>query len=371
MTIKQSKGLIVIERLQSAKDCFFIITKPINTIIYFLFRSIKKFLTPKMITFTRITLLICVFVFSCVITKAQHTNDSTVKTNSIDTAAVIDSLLKELQKEGLLLVPKKSYLAAGLSFLNNNVYLGRKDSVNIPYITPDMAYYFKSGFYIESSLSYVISFAQNRIDAGTFSGGYNFISKNYIGEVTASKFFYSSQSTNVKSEVKGSLDYYNSYNFGFITPTVTATLDFGTKTDIVGEFGIEHSFGAFKDKLYITPTLTANASTQNYYNNYYRKRRYTIKRKGKPPIIGIAKVTGIVEDASTFKLLDYEISVPFEYQTGKFIFTFNPVYAIPVNPAIVQITTVKQNNTSTTRTAIEKIGNTFYGTVGVIYKFGK
>ena len=131
-----------------------------------------------MITFTRIT-LICVFVFSCVVTKAQQTNDSTVKTVTIDSAAVIDSLLKDLQKDGLLLVPKKSYLAAGLSFLNNNVYLGRKDSINIPYITPDLAYYFKSGFYLEGSLSYVISSSQNRIDAVIFSGGYNFISKIY------------------------------------------------------------------------------------------------------------------------------------------------------------------------------------------------
>jgi len=279
--------------------------------------------------------------------------------------------MKELQKDGLPSVPKKSYLTAGLSFLNNNVYLGRKDSMNIPYVTPDMAYYFKSGFYLEGSLSYVISSTQSRIDAVTFSGGYNFISKKYTGEVTASKFFYISQSRNVRSEVKGSLGYYNSYNFGFITPTVTATLDFGAKIDIVGEVGIEHSFSAFKDKLYIIPTFTANASTQNYYSNYYRKRRYTIKRKGKPPIIGIAKVTGIVEDASTFKLLDYEISVPLEYQTGKFTFSFNPVYAIPVHPAIVQITTVKQNNSITTRTATEIITNTFFGTIGVIYKFGK
>lgn len=323
-----------------------------------------------MTVFTRITLLICICTFYCVTLKAQNANDSTKKA-IIDTTAVIDSLLKELQKDGLLSVPKKSYLAAGLSFLNNNVYLGRKDSVNIPYIIPDLAYYFKSGFYLEGSLSYVISSTQNRIDAVIFSGGYNFISKKYTGEVTASKFFYSSQSTNVKSDIKGSLAYYNSYNFGFITPTVTATLDIGTKTDIVGQIGIEHSFSAFKDKLYITPTFTANASTQNYYNNYYRKRRYTIKRKGKPPVIGIAKVTGIVEDASTFKLLDYEISLPLEYQTGKFIFNFNPVYAIPVHPAIVQITTVKQNNTKTTRTATEIITNTFFGTVGVIYKFGK
>ena len=62
-------------------------------------------------------MLVCFFLFFCVITRAQHTNDSTIKTNSIDTIAVIDSLMKELQKDGLPSVPKKSYLTATLKRL--------------------------------------------------------------------------------------------------------------------------------------------------------------------------------------------------------------------------------------------------------------
>jgi hypothetical protein len=324
-------------------------------------------------SFTWFTLLTCVCLFSCITSNAQQAGDSTIHLVTIDSVVATNTLRQNLQNNDSSSETKnkKSYLSAGLSYLTDNVYLGRKDSVKIPYITPDIAYYFKSGFYIEGSLSYVSSSSQNRIDAVTFSGGYAFTAGNYSGDVTASKFFYSSQSTSVRSEVKSSLAYYNSYNFGVITPTVTATLNFGAKTDVAGEFGLEHSFSALKDKLSVTPTVAANASTQNYYNNYYRKRKYTIKRKGKAPVPGIARVTGIVENASTFKLLDYEISLPLEYERGKFTFSFTPVYAIPVHPSVVQITTVKENGNSTTRTATEKIANTFFATVGVTYKFGK
>jgi hypothetical protein len=323
-------------------------------------------------SFTFFTLLICLFLFSCIASNAQQAVDSTIHRVASDSAVTADTLQQNLQNnDSTNGAKKRSYFSAGLSYLNDNVYLGRKDSVKIPYITPDIAYHFKSGFYLEGSLSYVNSSSQNRIDAVTFSGGYAFTANNYSGDITASKFFYSSLSTSVKSEVKSNLAYYNSYNFGVITPAVTATLNFGNKTDIAGEFGLEHSFSALKEKLSITPTVAANASTQNYYSNYYKKRKYTIKRKGKAPLPGIANVSGIVENASTFKLLDYEMSLPVEYETGKFTFGFTPVYAIPVHPSVVQITTVKENGNSTTRTATEKISNTFFGTIEVVYKFGK
>ena len=176
-------------------------------------------------------------------------------------------------------IKKKSYFMAGLSYMNDNVYLGRKDSVVLPYLTFDLGYYFKSGFFIDGSVNYLASSSQDRIDAVNISGGYSFTSKKYSGEASVSKYFYSSQSTNIKSTVKSSVSYFNSYDFGFITPTLTAFLDFGNKTDVGGLFGLEHTFYGLDDKLDFTPTFTVNVSTLNFYNNYYKTRRYTIKRE--------------------------------------------------------------------------------------------
>lgn len=329
--------------------------------------------------FTRIILIAGFFVFCCGSLKAQQVTDSSAHPLPGD-STFADTLHKAADSaqaanpiHAVDSVPgtkKKSYAMAGLNYLNDNVYLGRKDSVRLPYVTFNIGYYFKSGFFIDGSVNYLAS-SDSRIDAVNFDAGYSFTANKYSGEATFSKYFYSSQSTNVKSTVKSSLSYFNSYDFGFITPTFTASLNFGNKTDVGGTLGLEHTFYALNDNFDITPTFTANASTQNYYNNYYKTKRYTIKRKNKAPVTGVASVTGIVENASELKVLDYEASLPVDYVAGKFTFSANPVYAFPINPSIVQVTTTKANNTSTTRINTEKINNTFFLTVGVTYKFKK
>lgn len=347
-----------------------------NTIICFIVRLIKNFKPPNMKTLSRLSLLIfCFFFYPGVLTAQQNTDSSRLSVTG-DSSLVIDSLSKQGEQSAQTDNSsdhrhEKSYFKAGLSYMNDNVYLGRKDSVALPYITPLFGYYHKSGLFVEGSVGYLKSASQSRIDVVSLEGGYTFSAGNYDGEITASKFFYSSQSTSVKSDVKSSLAYFNEFDFGFITPTFTATLNFGNKTDIGGQFGLEHTFYAIDDKMDFTPTFTGNASTQNYYNNYYKNRRYTIKRKGKPPVAGIAAVSGTLLDASSFKVLDYEISLPINYKLGKFTFNFAPVYAIPVHPAQVEVTTTLANNSSSTKIHTEKIENDFFGTIGFTYKFGK
>lgn len=302
--------------------------------------------------------------------SGRRTLDSTLSATSSAAADSIPAVDSARTPDSTSLHKKKSYAMAGLSYLNDNVYLGRKDTVRLPYLTFTIAYYHKSGFFIDGDVNYLAS-SDSRIDAVDFDAGYSFTANKYSGEATFSKYFYSSQSTNVKSAVKSSLSYFNSYDFGCIMPTFTAFLNFANKTDIGGILGLEHTFYAIDDKLDITPTFTANASTQNYYNNYYKTRRYTIKRKKKAPVTGVASITGVVENASDLKVLDYEASIPVDFQVGKFTFSANPVYAFPVNPSLVQVTTIKANNTSTTRVNTEKIKNTFFVTLGLTYKFKK
>src|SRR5436305_15254315 len=68
---------------------------------------------------------------------------------------------------------KSSYFKLGLNYQTDNVYLGRKDSVKVPYLTPSIGYYDKSGFYISGSLSYLPSSGENRIDLFIIECGYS------------------------------------------------------------------------------------------------------------------------------------------------------------------------------------------------------
>jgi hypothetical protein len=219
------------------------------------------------------------------------------------------------------------------------------------------------------SLSYLKNSSDSRIDLVTLEAGYKFSSGNYDGQFTASKYFYNSQSRSVTSELTAGLDYQNSIDLGIIKPVTEITLNFGSKMDFAVLLGAEHSFYFFDDKLDITPSFVTNASTQNYYSDYYKKRRYAIKSKKQLPQAGIANISGTVIGASIFKILDYEQSVPINYRIGKCTINITPTYSIPVHPATIAIQTSKQNGAVTDRTKTENIENTLYWTVGLSFLF--
>jgi hypothetical protein len=290
-----------------------------------------------------------------------------------------DSNSESLQKDSLIVVPdsslhhrispKISQLEAGMSYQSNDVYLGRKDSTVLPYYIPALTYYHKSGLYATASLNYLKNSTASRIDLVTLEGGYIFSTGNYDGQIIASKYFYNSQSTAVTSEIKASLAYQNSYDAGFIKVTFTGTLNVGNKLDFAATPGIEHTFYLLDDKFDFTPTFALSGSTQNYYNDYYKKRRYTVTRKGKPVQTGIASITGTVLNASAFKILAYEPTMPINYKIGKCTINFSPTYSIPVNAANIAVQSVRDDGTIINRTRTEKIENTFWWTLGVSFLF--
>lgn len=261
----------------------------------------------------------------------------------------------------------KSYFSASLSFLSNSIYNGRKDSVSTPYITPMIGYYDKSGFFIDASASYLAKSGSGRIDLFNIEAGYDFSIGNFDGEVVAGKPFYNSNSSNVKSSITGTLFASGGYDFDFIKPTFEAGINFGTKSDYVLNFGLEHTFYAADDKLQFTPTFLGEGSTTNYYGSYYNKKRIGGKKKNGGVLYD---VSASVENASSFKMLDYQFSLPVLYIYKKCSFNFSPGYVLPVNPAVI-VTQVKPQNgtTTTTRTSTEVLSNGFYFSVGATYKF--
>jgi hypothetical protein len=315
------------------------------------------------------TTLLSVLAFICFMGSsfAQTISDSVInKTDSSQNETLVlitDSALDQT------IPPRRSHFEAGMSFQSNDVYLGRKDSTVLPYYIPEFTYYHKSGLYVSASLYYLKNATASRIDLVTLEAGYKFNSGKYDGQFTASKYFYNSQSTSVTSEISASLAYQNSFDLGFIKPTFEGTLNVGSKLDFAALFGIEHTFYFFEDKLDITPTFATNASTQNYYSDYYKKRRYTIKSKKQQAQTGIESISGTVINASTFKILDFEPSLPINYRIGKCTINFTPTYSIPVHPATIAIQTVKQNGTVIDRNRIETIENTFYWTLGATFLF--
>jgi hypothetical protein len=259
---------------------------------------------------------------------------------------------------------KRSYFKASASYLSNDVYFGRKDTVSIPYITPTIGYYNKSGIFLSAATSYLST--EKRIDAYVLGTGYMFASKKWVGELVADKYFFNSQSYNVKSEVKADAGAELGYDTGPIEISLTSTLSFSSATDIAAGIGLDHAFSMIHDDMEITPTFFMNGGTQYYYDAYYRKRRYVKKRKGKPdPRI----ITAYTLDPGKFRILDYEASLPIEYDISKFRFNFTPTAVFAVNPNTIVRTVQPIGGIPVTKTFTEKISNSFFWSLEVGYKF--
>lgn len=261
----------------------------------------------------------------------------------------------------------KSYFEAGVGYLSNNVYLGRHDSLRIPYLTPSFNYYNKSGFYAGTSLSYLNSAENSHVDLVEIEAGYSFTKKKLSGIISAEKDFYNSQSKNVKAETKGSLNGTLGYDLGFIKPTIQAGIAFNTRDDYFTALGLSHSFYFGDDNFEIAPSFLINASTQNYYDSYYTKRKFATKRKNQTGNSTIIKA--YLPDVSNFKIMDYEFSLPADYSLGKFIFDITPTVAFPINPNVVELTVTPPSGFPTTRTRTENLSDIFYWSAGITYDF--
>ncbi|RBL91176.1 hypothetical protein [Chitinophaga flava] len=262
----------------------------------------------------------------------------------------------------------RSHFGTGLQYLSDNVYTGRNDSTHIPYLSATLGYYHKSGLYAEGILSMLMDNG-NRVDAGILTAGYIFSRGNFDGEISASKFFYSDLSDNVRSEMTGDLHANAEYDFNeIIAASVDGYINFGSKTDYSARAALEHSFDLFHDHLSIIPTVSATAGTQHYYDDYYNKRylspvvKVSKKKKQRQYPTVVADMSG----ASNFTILDYELSLPISYTIHKRLtFSFEPTYAIPLHPAVLTLTTL---STKESIVKVEPLKNLFYWSFGITYK---
>lgn len=265
-----------------------------------------------------------------------------------------------------------SYFKLSAGYLSNAVYNGRKDSMVLPYITPSIGYYNKSGLYISGSVSYLAAASENRIDLFALEAGYNFnISNNISADINGSKYFYNNSSTSVSSEMKGSLGGDVSYDPGIISLNAGVYLSFASKTDVFFSGAIAHGFyfGDKENAWSITPGIATNLGTQNFYQAYIKNRKYAIAgsgrgrsrsgaRNGGGATISTINVTGYQK----FSVLDYELSLPVTYDGKKWGISFIPTYAIPQSPVA---STLPNGSVY----IMENLENIFYAGFTVYLKF--
>jgi hypothetical protein len=292
----------------------------------------------------------------------------------IDTAVLkMDTLKKNVPANSSdSTPPTPSHLQLSVTYESNDVYLGRADSTKLPLVTPEISYIFKSGFEIDFSLGFNTNAPCWTLNSWTLDGSYTFNPGNYSGTVTVSVFNYSPNSGSVNGAQNGNIEYSNYYTLPFIQPNLSLTYTFAqpnSKSDYQLSFALQQEFDFLKNgNLSITPAATMNASTQQYYNSYYKDKRFTIPRPGKPPLSANESISGEVVNAEQFQIADYEFSAPVSFTAGKWTFNYTPTYTTSVNPPDLIITTTVNSQTFV-KSYKEKLPNLFYSQFSLTYAF--
>lgn len=232
----------------------------------------------------------------------------------------------------------KPGLKLGLSYINNDVFYGRGDTVSTPTVIPLIKYTFASGIYLMADLNYVTNRKKNKLDGGSIGAGYDFtIADGLEGGASFTKLFYNGNSTQVSSANRANFNINLNYDIaGIITPSVSFDHDInrgGVSDDNYINIGLSHDIEvehvfADDDNLTISPTIEMNSGTQNFYTDYVDRR---VTRSKKLTAAQNTQLAAEQAELAKYRLLDYEFSMPVEYQSGRVIINFTPTYALVQN----------------------------------------
>jgi hypothetical protein len=228
---------------------------------------------------------------------------------------------------------KSASFKFGADYISNNVFMGRTGITNTPIISPEIKYTFKPGLYLSADMDYLPTKKANKIDGGNLTAGYDFdITDDLDGGISYTKLFYNPNSTLVGSSITSTFNANFDYDIAdIITPSISA--DYSINKDVTNDvfltFGIAHDFIAEKifgnkDVIIVSPTVSANWGSQNFYDAYIMRKVFKSKKVS-------ALVAAFESRLNQFELLDYEFSVPLEYKIGHLVFQFTPTYAIVQN----------------------------------------
>ena len=251
----------------------------------------------------------------------------------------------------------KSYSLIGMAYNSDIVFLGRKSPIKSPYFSVSAGYYHKSGLFINGIISYLATSGAKRLDLFTASGGYDYYKRNLTAGISATGYVFNNKSYTAKSALTGNLNVYADYDFDIVEVYLDGTAYFSNQSDFIFSASVSHNFYTDNGNLKIRPAFSFYGGTQNYYSNYNNNLQFGrhMNNNGSPASIGMM-------GGGFFNVLNYEFSVPITYGVKSFQITFLPLYAIPVNAALI---------TDNQTTYKEDLTNNFFWSLGVSYKISK
>jgi hypothetical protein len=223
-----------------------------------------------------------------------------------------------------------TYYYAGASYLTNNVYMGRKDTSRLPYLSAYAGYQLAMGLYIKATANYGLTRKSGHFDLFAFEAGYdrNF-GKHIIAGASVEKYLYQRNSPGIKAAITESIFLYGRYENDKIEPEVDLTINRGANTDIIWTVSLDRKIRLLENTVNIFPALAFSYGSMQYYSGYFTRK---LKNVNVP-----ATNEPVIKDASTPRPLAVEISARTTWRINNWLFTFSPVYAVPLSPATIKL----------------------------------
>jgi hypothetical protein len=234
---------------------------------------------------------------------------------------------------------KKEKFSAGVKYISNQSYVGRKDSLKLPVITPYINFETHFGLYAKATGYVNLSQGNTGFDGVGIETGYEFSKKNWNGNIAFVKNFISDNSNLIIAPVKESLEFYLEKENKIVTPSIGAEYLFSSEgNDFIAYAGLAKSITLVeKDTaalFAIIPAVDLNAGTQNFYTSFLKNYAKNAQRKKKASnqTTKSGSVTKTVEEENqSFSLLSASFELPLDFTKGKFEWKTTPALEVPFN----------------------------------------
>lgn len=231
---------------------------------------------------------------------------------------------------------RKQSVSVGVNYGSDVWFYGRTSPIKYPFISTDVIYNSKSGFFIYGSAMKVLGY-DPLIDEIDLGAGYFYkYSKKASGTISYSRFFFNKDAANViKSASSNDINFKNSYDWKIAKSSITTDYLFGKSSDFLITLNttkhIETSWGIFDDQDYLSfdPGISAIFGTQNFV------QKYSNDHSNRLELYAVAEpLEGSPErpyNNGRFNALNYSVKLPVSYNRPHYTLEASWKYSIPVN----------------------------------------
>lgn len=265
---------------------------------------------------------------------------------------------------------KSFFVNAGLQYISNLTYAGRRDASSVPILLPTATLIYKKGLFLNVAGYFNVSTGGSQTEGLSVTPGYVFSfgeKKYYGGALSATKFFITNDSPIILSSFNASFDaqlYANPNDIVKLTAAGSYRLGKNNVKDLINNLDLSKEVTLMKptDKhrslFKINPTLSLIAGTQSFFQTYFtnsevqrevQKVTTTYTTEPGQGILGFlfpvntskdVITTTIINETVTeehqqevrkYQLLAASASLPLTYQVKKVQFVATPYFIRPIN----------------------------------------